>query len=98
MTPEDLTFIRIEMRQKLAQMPDDGEATLRISKRAAQCFVDYPEQHDPDMPPPAICKALGPLVGDTILNAKLHRLDEMIDKATKIVMDLGAMNTLRMMK
>lgn len=48
---------------------------ISMSPRIAWLFADHLQQYDPDMPAPAMCKILGPLVGDMMMNAKLQRLD-----------------------
>ncbi len=62
--------------------------TISMSPRLAWLFADHLQQYDPDMPAPAICKVLGPLVGDIMMNAKLHHLDEIADKLGPIAMQL----------
>jgi hypothetical protein len=51
-------------------------------------FIDFLRDFDPDMPPRPVCKALGPLLGDTLMNAKLRRLDAIADKLGPLLIDL----------
>lgn len=56
--------------------PAKQEFTLTVGRPLLGALLDFLQHLDPDMPPAAICKALGPIVGDVVMNAKLHRLDE----------------------
>jgi hypothetical protein len=80
--PADIHAAKRVMRAALDATPDLDKArlTVEMSGRVAQLFAEFLHDLDPDMPPRPIMKALGPLVGDHMMNAKLHRLDELADK------------------
>lgn len=62
---------------------------ISMSPRIAWLFADHLQQYDPDMPAPAMCKILGPLVGDMMMNAKLQRLDTSLLVSAEISNRLG---------
>jgi len=66
-----------------------GRVTVEMSENTAILFLDFLRSLDPDMPPPPVCKALGPLVGDVMMNAKLARVDAVISELNGLVDRLG---------
>jgi hypothetical protein len=70
---------RASCKRILRDNPDADVFQVKISRTSLQLFYEWLQSTDPDMPAPAICKALGPLVGDDMMNTKLHRLDQLAD-------------------
>lgn len=65
----------------------DGQTiVLQMTEHLAKLFVEFLYDFDPDTPPRPLMKALGPLVGDMMMNAKLQRLDEIADKLGPMIM------------
>lgn len=58
---------------------DRQEFVLKTSRSMLVAILDFFQHMDPDMPSAPICKLLGPLVGDVVMNRKLQRLDEIAD-------------------
>jgi hypothetical protein len=79
-TPADIIEFVHHLNEVIKTAGADGEIRFTMHVNMARAFRDYLLHHDPDMPPPPLCKALGPLVGDYVMNAKLHRLDALADK------------------
>jgi hypothetical protein len=73
--PETIAQVR-----RLLKDPDAKEFTLTISRKQAILWLDYLETMDPDMPRRPVMKALGPLVGEYMMNDKLQRLNDIADK------------------
>lgn len=84
---DQLTETIVDVKRALAD-PDAKEFTLTISREQAVLWLDYLETMDPDMPRRPIMKALGPLVGDYMMNDKLNRLNDLADKIGPAVMRL----------
>lgn len=77
----DIHAAKRTMRAAIDASPDlDARMTIEMSGRVARLFAEFLHDLDPDMPPRPIAKALGPLVGDVMMNAKLQRLDELANK------------------
>jgi hypothetical protein len=57
-----------------------GSVTVTMKIPMAGAFKDFLQHLDPDMPSAPMCRALGPLVGDHLMNRKLERLDDLADK------------------
>jgi hypothetical protein len=77
-----------EVKRLLAD-DDAKEFTLTVSRQQAILWLDYLETMDPDMPRRPVMKALGPLVGEYMMNDKLHRLNELADKLGPAVVQLS---------
>jgi hypothetical protein len=76
------------IKRVLAEDPVRQEFTLKISRQMSLLILDFFQSMDPDMPPRPIMKALGPLVGDYMMNDKLARLDDIADSLGPQVMRL----------
>jgi hypothetical protein len=79
-TPADIKVYVHQLNEVIKTAGADGEIKFTMHVNMARAFRDYLLHHDPDMPPPPLCKALGPLVGDVVMNKKLRRLDQLADK------------------
>jgi hypothetical protein len=79
MTPADIKEFVFELDQAIAGSTT-GTISMKMDVRMAQAFRDFLEHLDPDMPSAPMCRALGSLVGDYVMNRKLERLDELADK------------------
>lgn len=90
MTPADIKLSIFEIDQAIAATTTDT-VSMRMDVKMAQAFKDFLQHMDPDMPPAPICKALGPLVGDYMMNTKLQRLDEIADKLGPAVILLSGL-------
>jgi hypothetical protein len=80
---------RASCRKVLRDFPDKQEFKLTCSRIHIELFYEWLQSTDPDMPPAPICKALGPLVGDVMMNDKLQRLDALADTLGPLVIRLG---------
>lgn len=80
--------IRAAQQRIIAKLRANPDQPIKVTLRpeTARLFVDFLQDFDPDMPPRAICKALGPLVGDVVMNAKLNRLDAITDRLGVLMM------------
>lgn len=96
-TPGDIKYVISQVREAI-KASTDQTVTLTMQADHARLFVDFLCDFDPDMPPRAICKILGPLVGDHMMNAKLQRLDEIADKLGPAVLLLNGLITQRASK
>lgn len=76
MTEADLAYTIAMFRGALAANPEKQDFTLIVTRPMVEIILDVVVGMDPDMPPRPICKILGPLTGDIMMNAKLNRLDE----------------------
>lgn len=85
MTPGDVKLLIFELEERIAAS-EDKTVSVRLNVDTARLFKDFLYDFDPDMPPRPIMKALGPLVGDIMMNDKLHRLDDLADKLGPLVM------------
>jgi hypothetical protein len=79
MTPADIKQFVFELDQAI-DASTIGLVSMQMDVRMAEAFKDFLQHMDPDMPPGPLCKALGPIVGDYVMNLKLARLDELADK------------------
>lgn len=77
MTHADLYEAIALFKRVLAEDPERKAFTLNISRTTAEMILDHFQSMDPDMPPRPVCKILGPLVGDVMMNEKLNRLDDL---------------------
>lgn len=93
-SPADIHLVVRQIKEALKVSPD-GTIDVTMGYGVAQLFIDFLYDWDPDMPPRPICKILGPLVGDTMMNEKLNRLDELADKLGPIVLLLSGLVTSR---
>lgn len=80
---------RERCRKLLRNHPDIESFKLRMERRHFELFYEWLQSTDPDMPPPPICKALGPLTGDSMMSDKLRRLDGLADQFGSLVMFLA---------
>jgi hypothetical protein len=79
----------VETIRRVRQAAKVGPFVLvTMDQTMAELFIDFLRDFDPDMPPRPVCKALGPLLGDTLMNAKLQRLDAIADKLGPLLIDL----------
>jgi hypothetical protein len=80
--------IKLAQQRILAKLKADPNALVKVTMRpaTARLFVEFLHDFDPDMPPRPICKALGPLVGDVVMNTKLARLDDITDRLGTLMM------------
>lgn len=80
--------IRRAQQEIIARLRANPDKPIKVTMRpeTARLFVDFLQDFDPDMPPRAVCKALGPLVGDVVMNAKLNHLSDIIDRLGVIMM------------
>lgn len=78
---ESIALVKLVLRGN----PDQKEFTLTIPRPLALAWLDFLQHMDPDMPPAPICKALGPLVGDVVMNTKLRRIDDIANSLGPIV-------------
>jgi hypothetical protein len=85
--------IRLVIRQvkEAVRLSTDETIDLTMDAVHAQLFIDFLYDWDPDMPPRPICKILGPLVGDIMMNDKLNRLDEIADKLGPMMIVLSGL-------
>jgi hypothetical protein len=90
-TPADVKLCIHQFQDAIKASTDGTINIVNIDVKVAHLFVDFLRDWDPDMPPRPICKILGPLVGDTMMNAKLQRLDDLADKLGPIVILLSGM-------
>lgn len=74
--------------KRLLANEDAKEFDLKITREQAVLWLDYLESLDPDMPRRPIMKALGPLVGDMMMNDKLNRLNDLADRIGPAVLRL----------
>lgn len=74
-----IELARQRIKAKLRSNPDKP-IHLVLRPETARLFLDFLHDFDPDMPPRPVCKALGPLVGDVMMNSKLDRLDAVTDR------------------
>ncbi|CAN7383107.1 hypothetical protein LJR220_003407 [Bradyrhizobium sp. LjRoot220] len=88
MSPADIKLCVHELKEAI-KASTDGTITINMGTQHAKMFIDFLQHMDPDMPPAPLCKALGPLLGDHLLNAKLGRLDDIADKLGPLVMLLS---------
>lgn len=89
-TKGDLRLVIHQLHEAIRQSTD-GTIELTMDAIHARLFVEFLHDFDPDMPPRPICKILGPLVGDHMMNEKLNRLDGIADKLGPMVMLLSGM-------
>ena len=82
---------RAACRRLLHDYPDREVFKVTMQRASIKLFLDWLNSTDPDMPPAPICKALGPLVGDTMMSTKLQRLDALVDTLGPLVVRLGMM-------
>lgn len=82
----------LETIAEVKRLLADGETkefTLTISRKQAILWLDFLESMDPDMPRRPVMKALGPLVGEYMMNDKLQRLNDLADKLGPAVVQLS---------
>ncbi len=79
-TPADVKLTIHQFKEAIKASTDGTIKVLHMDVKIAQLFIDFLYDWDPDMPPRPICKILGPLVGDHMMNEKLNRLDDIADK------------------
>jgi|SRR6185437_5691206 len=89
-TKGDLRLVIHQLHEAIRQSTD-GTIELTMDAIHVRLFVEFLHDFDPDMPPRPICKILGPLVGDHMMNEKLNRLDGIADKLGPMVMLLSGM-------
>ena len=81
------------IRQALVEKPDQQTFTWHMDEMPRpllELFFEFLYDFDPDLPPKPICKAMGPLVGDFMMNDKLNRVDRMTCELSDVVDRLGA--------
>lgn len=78
MTDADLSAIIQMLRGALGDAAKN-EFVLTVTRPTLEMMLDFFTHLDPDMPSAALCKALGPLVGDVVMNRKLQRLNDIAD-------------------
>jgi hypothetical protein len=79
--PHDIRLAQRIVQAALDVTPDlRARLTIEISAAIGFLFLDFLDSLDPDMPKRPIMKILGPLVGDSMMNDKLNRLNEIADK------------------
>ncbi len=89
MTHIELAEVIAAFKLALRNNPDRESFDLTMTRQMLEAVLEYLYTLDPDMPPRPICKALGPLVGDIMMNTKLNRIDELTDVLGPIVIRLG---------
>src|SRR5215831_14048779 len=79
------------IRRVLAEADPDQEIfQMSVDRAYLELFFEFLYDFDPDLPPKPICRAMGPLVGDFMMNDKLNRVDRMTCELSDVVDRLGA--------
>jgi hypothetical protein len=78
-------------RRLLRDYPNRKVFKVTMQRGTIELFHEWLQSTDPDMPPPPVCKALGPLVGDIMTSEKLQRLDALADVLGPLVIRLEMM-------
>ena len=94
-SPADVKLTIHQFKEAIKASTDGTIKVMHMDTRIAQLFIDFLYDFDPDMPPRPICKILGPLVGDIMMNEKLNRLDEIADKLGPALILLSGLITQR---
>lgn len=80
MNDAEIRVVQAQIIALLKANPDNRAIKVTMIPEIASLFVDFLHDFDPDMPPRPVCRALGPLLGDVMMNSKLDRLDAVTDR------------------